>query len=347
MQVKITTIISVLMIIGGMTTLINNWLKADQKRQLIIKIREIYTTLNQSDPVAVIQAPIRGIAYFYKMIFGENILSWKSIKRLSLFSILILITSLAVAGWIIDIPFAIKQPPWKEYESFASAYSDQIQKNIQSSSPNSNYGKLSAEEKESLKTKAIEINKPIWKWLYSIILIIIVVLMNAFFDVTSFLITRKILNELLTTEQPLLILGALCLDTFLAVFIGGFTILFLTASTNLLVLMFIILGIMMPTSVFSVVPIIWKAIFTFAWTLSPPWVRVTAFSTMLPTIILLVMCLITLITFPIRNHIHKIICSFLDRLATHEQGPIVFISICSAALVSILGGTVTLFQQLW
>ena len=332
-------IILLLGVMGGIAKLLDLWLRDEQKSQLILKLREIYTTLNDSDPIAVIQAPMRGVGFLYGMVFGEKILSAKSFKRTSLVSILILIGSLTIAGWVLNKPFAIEESPWKAYEKMTSGLSDHIFDDVISKN------KLSAESKEKLAVMVAEVNKPIWKWVYSGSLILLVVFIKVSFDFSSFLVTRKILRELLTTKQPLLIFSALFLDTFLALFIVSFTFLFLAAVTNPLVLIFVILCIIAPISIFNIFSwmlVVWKATFSLAWLLSSHWIKVVALTTMLPTVILLLLCLFVLITFPMRGYIHKFICFTLERLTNYEKGPLIFISACSIALTGVLGAMIEL-----
>jgi hypothetical protein len=226
----VITIIAILGMMGGITALINLWLTDEQKNQLILKLREIYITLNNSDPIAVIQAPLRGVEYIYKIIFGEKISSSKSFRRASLVSILILIGSLAFAGWVINIPFAINETPWKTYESYKSGLPGSIDKVIKDRKDHNN--PMSEDEKTKLVKVMIEVNKPIWKWVYSGGVVLLVVFIKVIFDILSFALTRKFLRELITTKQPLLIFSALFLNTFIALFVVSFTFLLLTAVTN-------------------------------------------------------------------------------------------------------------------
>ena len=335
----IITIISILSVIGGITTLINLWISENQKNQLIVTLREIYATLNNSDPIAVIQAPMRGVEYIYKIVLGEKIAPFSSIKRTALVSILILIGSLAFAGWIINKPFAIELTPWGVYESYTSKLPSSIEEIARKD-------KLSEEKKADMIELAKKLSKPIWKWVYSVSLILLVVLIKVSFDLLSFAVTRKFLRELLTTKQPLLIFSALFLNIVLASVIVSFTFLLLTAVTNPLVLLFLIMSFMVPLNlytIFSLAPVLWGATIKFAWLFGLKWIKLTALTTMLPTAILLLLILVVFVTLPIRSHIQKIICYTLERLINYEKGPLIFISACLLALVSILGGMIKLF----
>jgi hypothetical protein len=119
----------------------------------------------------------------------------------------------------------------------------------------------------------------------------------------------------------------------------------LSAVTNPVVLVFFLISISVPLNLYTIISIaalVWRTTIKFAWLFGSAWIKVTALTTMLPTVMLLLLCLFVLITLPVRGYIHKAVCYTLERLVNYEKGPLVFISACSIALISVLTGMVKL-----
>jgi hypothetical protein len=97
---------------------IDFWLGKELKERMRERTVEAWVNFGSSDPLTVVQTPLRILSKCFDKICGEKILSFRALWRSSLVSICILISTLAVVGMFNGKPFGIDIFPWQTFDDY-------------------------------------------------------------------------------------------------------------------------------------------------------------------------------------------------------------------------------------
>lgn len=316
---------AMLLMVGGLTGFLAVWLTDAEKRKFSDKL----ATLGQdwlSTRMGVIKIPLYALNAFLTALMGEKRFSKKAICRSSALSIMMLIGCLGIGGFLTGTSLGITKSPW-------SAYDEKLQE------LHSLEGvKHNAEALAILKS----VQQPAWKWVYSSVLIFLIIIINVAADVLSLAAARRILADLLTTDSPVLLSGALLLGLSISLLVANAVVLILTVVTDPGIMSATIISFLFSGQWRLLTYALWGASLFFAWYTSAVWIRAIAVSAALPGILLVLLSVLALILYPAKSQLSTVFRSTLQRALSHEKGPILFIGGVAASLAALLGAVITI-----
>jgi hypothetical protein len=89
------------------------WFKKQEKEELKARLEELWIKIDDSKPIAIVQAPLRLLEFLCNTILGNKIFSKKSYVRSAIISTIALISFLGITGVFVNAPFGIEKPPWE------------------------------------------------------------------------------------------------------------------------------------------------------------------------------------------------------------------------------------------
>ncbi len=338
------TFMIILLMAGGISKLLDILLHEHTKDEIRIKLEDIWLKYADSPPIIIVQLPLHLLNLVFDILFGERYFSKRALFRSALLSIAILISSLIVTGWITNTVMGMDHPPWKYFdlamETERKVFDTSL---IDIDKPNdSEHAKFHSKQQKEHIAKRWQIiskfNTNTWRISYSIIFVVSLLILNAFIDSISLAITRQMLKEIVETQSIFLISTILITNLFIATFLGGL-ILFLT------------MFVCFPTiSLYSVQIIPYLLINYTAWTsiglyaafivglkLTGPWFKVVLLTTILPSILLCLILLLSIILYPLRIKIYRLVDFILIRAVDYPKGIFAFLTILLTTLGGIMG----------
>jgi hypothetical protein len=114
-------IVHAIFFLGGVNYCIDAidfWLGAELKKRLRERTVNAWADFGSSDPLVVVQTPLRILSKCFDKICGEKIVSFRAFWRSSLVSTCILLSTLAVVGMFNGKPFGIDIYPWQTFDDY-------------------------------------------------------------------------------------------------------------------------------------------------------------------------------------------------------------------------------------
>ena len=338
-QLLLWSIVTLLVVLAGVTKFLDVWFRPIQKAQLRERINDISAALNQSDPLVVIKTPLQLGSGALERIYGARLFSWKGFRRATLLSTALILFGLAVCGIASGAPFGIHEPPWTILRRTA----DDIEE----------AAKLQAKQ----KTDKPEVHEMLRRWdgmmlefrttrtqaIYSVAFFALVLISAVLSNFICVALSRKTLRDMA---------HATTLYTLFSLSFINFLISLLLYTTCLSVIC---------TAAFPflwvVPPLLFLCAWYWSWLLSasialplvvaalkfsPLWMEIVSVVATLPGILLLLVSFTTLIAFPFRRFIRRIIVEFLSRAVESDKGVLAFF----AAAFTLVGLLVSVIPKL-
>lgn len=326
----IGALVLVLAMIAAIAKYLSAWWNEEEQQERIASIINYQQSL-AATKTAAIKLPLYIANALLCAIFGAPTYSRISIYRIIIMSLIILIGCLGIAGLFNSTTLGIELTPWSAYEQELTNMKIREVKILQQGQ-GADFNILSEEKLALIDT----LSQPHIKFLYSALLICLVVLLNIIADVFAFTFTRKVLSDLLDTDSPVLITGALLLSLVFCLVVASIVILIVSVVTNPTVMITTILVSMLPEQWSLLTLGLWVTNILFAWYDSSIWVSAVAVSAVLPSAILLALTTLSLILYPFRQKLSGLIREVLERSIKHEKGPLLYFSVISASIAAML-----------
>lgn len=322
-------------LVAAILKLIDWFLLDDQKMLLRDELRE---RLNRSPTsfAFIAKTPILALDKVFSGALNNPASGRASRKRTYLVSSLLIVASLFSAGFTTDSVLGFEESPSDTYRKeirFLEAFITQ-EKVPENASP---------EEVKELKQLREGVGRiletaqhPFTRW---VSLAFVATLMGIISVAgTSFSLTfaARTARAIITTDHPILLIGAVLLNGCGSLLIFFVEIIALSlASSILLLFAFSLLGILLELG-----PGWGLAVFSgygvFAWLTAPVWLKALAIASMIPFLLMVVAIVVTAIIFPIRKPVFAFLESLFQRLVTHREGPVAFLATAFACLAAAI-----------
>ena len=334
---QLLAVAAFLAVIVALGKMIDSWLVPYEKKTLKERTIAVWFHFGDSDPLIVVQTPLRVIAKVLDLIYGPAIFSWRAFGRSTLVSFLLLGASLSVTGIMMGVPFAFSTPPWETFEeSFAL-----IDKGIGSDAFQKEWAKKENQAGKELILKWVKNikayhtaqNRAFYNWMF----FFFASLLNAIMDFGCLVVARLTLSDMIkartvTTIASLALANGI---TFIFVYTIFLTLVAAAAMPMTWAIIFVIYWIFRNIS--------WAVGVCFlvpgsvaALVFSPPWIQVAAVNAAMPGLIVVFLSVLALCCFPIRRGIHDAIVKLLDRATMHEKGVLGFITLVVGTVIAII-----------
>lgn len=320
--------------VASISTLMVNWLKDEQLLSFRKSVEAAYQSDNEMD---VVRWPATIALSMVGILLDERTFSWSTTKKVLLTSIVVLLGSLFIAGSYSGNAFAIETMPWDAYVETIDGYEETLEQICSDQEPSSTTTverdyRLSGADCVDLRERVQSAQGAHWKWVYTVVLVVLVFGVNYLADLCSLMMARKTLRAIIELESPWL-----SLPTLIVWMIGAFVIFFtvafgITVLANPTLLAVPSVGASVGSTVFG-----WLATGALAWWLfASPWVYAASMSAVVPSIGFLTATTLFLALYPIRLTIKRFVNHSLERALAHERGPIAFVGATALGVVGLL-----------
>ena len=319
---------------------LETWLKDDEKKQLKRRLEEVWVKLDDFNPKLVAQSPLRLLNFLHDTVFGQAIFSKKAYMRTGIISMIVLLCWLGITGLFMEVPFAIKTPPWELFNKLNKIGIENILELKEDSKLSHKY---TEEDKQRVIEKYSFLSSTGFVVGHSIVFILLTLLLNAFFDATSLALTRLMLKEIIKTDSLILMVCVLATNLLVAILLSSFTMLlvFIVYYPLMVPILAIVPKLLIDYPSFTIIGVFAATI--GAWSLGGTWLKIIAVTTVLPILILCVSLLASLILFPLRNHIHAWSNRVLLNAIEYEKGFLAFSILFLGSIGGFIGIIVVCF----
>ena len=334
-MIKIIPIIAIIFgLILALAKFLEVWLKDDEKKQVKKRLEEVWVKIDDFNPSLVGQSPLRLLNFLHDTIFGQAIFSKKAYLRAGILSVIVLLCWLGIIGLFLEVPFAMKTPPWE----LLNKYNKIGLENILESRENVEASKsMTEEEKQIFAEKYSFIGSTGFIVGHSIVFILLTLLLNAFFDATSLALTRLMLREIIKTDSFLLMLCVLATNLLVAALLSSVAMLlvFIVYYPLVVVILAAIPLLLIDYPAWTIIGLFAAAV--GAWSLGSTWLKIIGITTVLPILLLCGSLLVSLILFPLRNQIHAWLNRVLLNAIEYEKGFLAFSIIFLGSIGTLIG----------
>jgi hypothetical protein len=320
--------------IAGITGFLDIWLPKIERNKIADKLSALWIRLDDSDFSFFSRIPLQLLEYTYDILLGSKAFSAKSFFRIGCLSVLLLLASLALNGLRTNEPFGFNKTPNQMYllqQEYAGTLSSMYTKlentgkdGVDKALSHQMVTNLSIFKTLSSKYKGAQIA------LFFISLLIVSVCMYSI----SFSMGRLLLREIIDSDSIVLKLAVLCLTLVISMCLGALTI------AMLLIAYFpVILAIAIPIYSLSVIVGVFLSlpVILGLWTLGWTWLQITASLVLMPTTLLSIALILSILLYPIRKQLHKTAGLVLLRALQGEAGVLLFISTLLGLLATLTG----------
>lgn len=341
----LSTITIILILAAAFTKLSDVFVSEQTKNVIKEKIEGLWITLDDRNPVIIIQAPLVFLAASYNILFGNRCFSKMAITRSATISLTLLIVALSITGLFTGTPFGMKTYPWGYFDNainsekliYDTSQKDSAKKDEKSVIPSNEYSKQRWEYISQFSNTK-------WRMIYSVFFILFVLVVNAIVDTISFSISRLMLNEMIQTKSIVLLLSVFFINILISVFLATI-VLFLSV--------LLCLPSVGGTAITLVIKLLlnypsWTSIGLFAaaigaWNLSGGWLKVLALTTVFPSLVFCCAIFISILTNPIKDRVHRLIKIIILKSIEHDKGVFAFFTILFTTAGALIGGLVKFF----
>ena len=343
----LSTIAIILILAAGFTKLLDIFLKDDAKENIKQKIENYYITIDDKNPVIIIQAPLIFLSAFYNILFGTRSFSKTAISRSLILSMALLVVSLSVTGVFTGAPFGMKKLPWEYFDEMIKTEKFLYDTRMDDSGIKDEKTKLLSIEYSEKRWKFVSnFNTTAWRVLYSALFVAFVLIINGIIDTISFSFSRMMLNEMIQTRSLILIFSVFFINAFFSVVIATlvlFISMLITMPSMVGIVFRLVLTLMVNEPAWTSIGLFAAAI--GAWNLSGGWFKVLALTTIIPTLIFCIIILNSILLNPIKGKLHNFLKIVMLKSIEHDKGIFAFLTIFFTSTGAIIGGVVKLFSS--
>lgn len=249
-----------------------------------------------------------------------------SLRRAASVSSLLIATCLVSAGVLTNTTLGFEESPSDSYRQEIKIFETlAVEENRLSELTDEQQQEMSQYRQDMMHI--LETAKhPFARWASIIFVTVLTIIISVYFTIFSLSLTAKTTKAIVTTDQPLLLFGAILLNGFGSLIVFIVELVFLSiASSTLLLFLFSFAGIL-----FELGPMWGLAGFSgygvFAWITAPIWLKALATASIIPFLLMAVAIALTAIIFLIRRPLSSFSGLLLKRVATHRDGPIAFLA---------------------
>ena len=272
--------------------------------------------------------------YTYDLLLGNERFSMKSFVRTSVIYMLLLVVSLAINGLRLNAPFGFSKSPIEFYNTqleMSHTLQETYTKTAMSAT-DEHVRQINNRLVESLKR--FEITFRANKYMYILSFVLAMLIVGSCTYSASLSISRLLLREIIETDSPILSCGILCLALIYAVMTGTIVILILFCVYTPVVLPVAIeiFSLSIPVGLALLIPVL-----IGVWLFGFIWLQVTASLVLLPTTLLCISMVLSIILYPIRKPLYMMVSNVLLRGSQYEKGLFIFTAGLMTFLAVALG----------
>ena len=349
---------TILLCIGPLCIYLKDvWLRDAQQKRLREKFESWWLTVQDYDDLKLSLLFTIKIETMLSGVFGERLLSWKSLYRTSLPATGLLFASLSIVGLINHNVLGMQ--PWKNYHQTAELVRTtipQLQATYRSAAVQQQTNAYSTKNATNLASVAFTTNQVAMEFVriletakdttnkystlgyeiaYSVLMILSLVGLNGFLCFFSFAISRAILKEIVAAGRPLSTLALLVTNALFVSIISTFCLILLTVLATPLVWYFLPLVPILAKESWEVFMLVLLSGGVVSWLFASPALKVVTLIALLPCLVTMLITLLSWIALLSRKSFHRLVSAVLLRCA--EKGPLLVIAGTSVLLATLFG----------
>lgn len=302
----------------------------EQKRRLEVLLRAMSLSAHRAGPFVVVHQPVRLVGQLLDLAFGVRLRSWRAFLRIAAISAALLICALAFYGVASkQLPAGIA--PWRLYDENIDAA-----KKI-----------LAHPYKNDQSSIALSLPRAIVKYdglplrlAYCLWVPIGALATDALLNLCCVLVVRRLLHDLEEAHGFTLYLAALFFDALVACAAMGCALfVLLTVAFPLLGLSLFVLVLILGLIKFSAAFIVVQGTIVVLWDLSGATLRIAGLIAILPTLAVSFALTWSVISFPLKSHIHRSMTKLLLRASRSDGGALgiaVAVLGCAAGFLALV-----------
>lgn len=333
---------TIILVAGLLAKLVDGWLRKSEKDKLTEKLTRIWQRIDNSSLTSVSQAPLRVFSLILDTLLGNKVFTGKALWRTTVLSTCLMVISLSVGGIVANTPFAFKTPPWTSFDeqfNFLNVLDQTMEKQ---KDLNPQVLEVLKEHKNFVR-ELTKYNTAIYKIIYSVSTIILILFVSTMIYIISFAFSRMMVREAMEANTYLLMISILFLNLCIGTVVAVIAVLLISSASWPLILLsfrYILIKLLF----IPILNIIFLVSFTAAiWFLGSLWVKILATVAILPMICLILVLFISWLLFPFRKQIRYLLSQGLLRALEHEKGIFVLISITFTCIGGIAVAIAKLF----
>lgn len=327
----ILTILGLLAVaLAAFFKLLHEWTNEEEKRRAVSQIKALWFKLDSSGFRIFTQIPLQLLDILFTFILGGRSFSRRAFFRTGMIGLLLLIILFAEA-WIMTGKFmGFSTTPWESYEfqfeTFVPKMEATIQEQMGKDNPQADlYGKQALAIVDSLKAMA----GPKQYLLLSITFLVILSATTILTFVACTATARLFLREMISIDSILLRISVLISGLLYGIAIGFI----LCAIIVLAAFPMYLLPIVIPF--FRQFPLVSAMLLLVIFGIMAYlilWLQISMFIALLPTMMLASALILSILLFPIRRLLYRLLNNIILRTIEKEQGIFILISVTFTTL---------------
>lgn len=329
---------------AGVARFCQAWITKEEEERFTAKIAEVWIRFDEAGMLAVVRFPLRLLSLVYDAVSGKNVISGKAIFRSSIVSLGILAMTISTQAILsIDVVNFWNAPFLYSSEQFDGLKRALENQETAVATVKNEQAKKTLIEIQKEREKLLRFNTPFWKYLYTSVFLILLLLTTSLLFSASVAITRLMLKEILDVPTIILMLCVLALNIFVVILISSFVMLTLTILSFPISIPLITRSISLVVTTPPIALLVYFVSYGLLRYFGSCIFKGIAIIVVMPALSLLFFTCISIMLYPVRGPVYKFLNRALLRAAEHEKGAIFFFSAFFGGLVSIITALLSRF----